>query len=108
MDPVAERDVAVGVAPGDIEAQRIVEHGGVEVAGQVGQVQPVTLGDRHAGDFGVDLRRAHEVSHGCRPADHLVDGVGQEVGIALEQPELVGPLEPVARSPPAIAAAVVS
>ena len=92
MDAVAERDVPVGVVTGDVEAQRVVEHRRVEVAGQVGQVQPVALGDLDAGDLGVDLRGPHEVPDRCRPADHLVDGVGQQVGVALEEPELVGVL----------------
>ena len=108
MDAVTERDVLVGVLTGDVETERIFEDGWVEVAGEVRQVQPVALRDLHTGDLGVDLRGAHEVPHRRRPADHLVDGVGQQVGVASCSSRSWSGFSASARSPPAIAAAVVS
>src|SRR3546814_8103528 len=68
----AEGDLLIPFAVG-VEDEGVAEHIFVAVGRNIVQHQPVALADRLAADFDVFPRAAHEMLHGRRPADRLLD-----------------------------------
>src|SRR3546814_6817499 len=68
----AEGDLLIPFAVG-VEDEGVAEHIFVAVGRNIVQHQPVALADRLAADFDVFPRAAHEMLHGRRPANRLLD-----------------------------------
>ena len=88
----AERDVVVGGA-GDVEPERIGEHGVVTVGARVEHQHPVALADLLSADLDVARGGAVHVAHRRRPAQHLLDRTRQQLGLRSQTGELVGVLQ---------------
>ena len=85
MDAVAKSDVTISVATRHIETQRIFEHGGIHIAREIRQVEPIAALDFDAVDRGINLSGTHEVTNRCGPANHLVDRVRQQIRVRLQR-----------------------
>ncbi len=93
MPPEAERQMARGVVPPDVEAERVGEDVLVAVGGGEGQVQQVAGLERGVPQGEGRLAVAHEVLDGRDVPDELVGGGVDQLGFRLEQLQLVGVLE---------------